>query len=397
MSSVTSLETPTETHDGASSVSSLDGEQAWAEYSRVLVITGAGQPNGIGQAVAREAVIRHGYAVVIGTHSRSSPEQLDKFVAELNAAASSATTFSSTPTAQSTRQRRKNVAIWRHCDVTDWKSLQDFFAGAAEEFGGVDAVFCNAGIAAGYKKASVEQKEAPSYPALDVNVTGALYTIDAALAFFEANPRPNQVIIPTISMAGFNPIPVNPIYAASKAALLGATMSFARRVELSKKPIRIAAIAPYYLRTNLCPQSFVDRIGEANLVPMEAVVDVTMELFSPESTKHGVVVKVQPLLESDRIKENGADGKHATSKARVEDWVPTPVNFVSRLVHSPHKLRMLISSVCSSEFRSKKIVQIIFESCGLKELGFLVSLGILVRYNYRVLGKMLNKTDALFG
>ncbi|KAK2759952.1 hypothetical protein FQN54_002688 [Arachnomyces sp. PD_36] len=327
MSSVTSLETPADSHDGASSVSSLDGEQTWAEYNRVLVITGAGQPNGIGQAVAREAVLNHGYAVVIGTHSRSSPEQLDKFVSELNAVASSKSAYPETHTTTSTLQRRKHVAIWRHCDVTDWKSLQDFFAVAAEEFGGVDAVFCNAGVAAPYKKASFDQKEAPQYPALDVNVTGAIYTIDAALAYFEANPRPNQVIIPTISMAGFNPIPVNPIYSASKAALLGATMSFARRLELSKKPVRIAAIAPYYLRTNLCPQAFVDRIGEANLVPMEAVVDVTMELFSPESTKHGVVVKVQPLLESDRVKENGVNGTHATAKARVEDWVPAAVNF----------------------------------------------------------------------
>lgn len=325
MSSATSSETPTDSRDEASSASSVDGEQRGAEYSRVLVITGAGQPNGIGQAIAREAVLKHDYAVVIGTHSRSSPEQLDKFVAELNSAASSKPTSSETPSTQ----QRKHVAIWRHCDVTDWQSLQGFFSTAAEEFGGVDAVFCNAGIAGPYKKASNGQKEAPSYPTLDVNVTGALFTIDAALAYFEANPRPNQVIIPTISMAGFNPIPVNPIYSASKAALLGATMSFARRVELSKKPIRIAAIAPYYIRTNLCPQAFVDRIGETNLVPMEAVVDVTMDLFSPQSTKHGVVVKIQPLLESDRTKENGGNGTHTAAKARVEDWVPTSVNFVS--------------------------------------------------------------------
>lgn len=329
MSSVTSSGTP-DPHDGASSASSVDGEQARAEYSRVLVITGAGQPNGIGQAVAKEAVLNHDYAVVIGTHSRSTPEQLDELVAELNAAASAKYTSSKTTTADPTRYRRKHVAIWRHCDVTDWTSLQNFFAAATEEFGGVDAVFCNAGIAAPYKKATDGQKEAPLYPTLDVNVTGALFSIDAALAHFEANPRPNQVIVPTISMAGFNPIPANPIYSASKAALLGATMSFARRLELSKKPVRLAAIAPYYLRTNLCPQAFIDRIGENNLVPMEAVVDITIDLFSPESTKHGVVVKIEPLTESDRAKENGVNGTHA-SKARVEDWVPTPVNFVSFL------------------------------------------------------------------
>ncbi|KAI9742125.1 MAG: hypothetical protein M1834_000515 [Cirrosporium novae-zelandiae] len=302
--------------DEISAASSID-ETLVENYSRILLITGAGQPNGIGQAVAREAVLKHKYAVVLGAHSRSSPKQLDQFVAELNKAAISSASASDTSSPIS-------VAKWSKCDVTDWKSLQAFFSFAAAEFGGVDAVFCNAGIAAPYRKATFKQEHSPDYPTLDVNLTGALLTIEAALAFFTDHPRPNQVIVPTTSMCGFNPNPANPVYCASKAALIGATISFARRLELSGKPVRLAAIAPYYLRTNLCPQAFVDRIGENNLVPMEAVVGVVLDLISPESRKHGVIVKVEPIqVESDN---QNSDNQH---QVLIEDWIPTPVDFVS--------------------------------------------------------------------
>jgi NADP-dependent 3-hydroxy acid dehydrogenase YdfG len=176
----------------------------------VMLITGAS--TGIGAATARQAV-GAGWQVVLGARGE---ERLRSLAESLGG---------------------EEVALFRRCDVADWDDQQELVRLALDRFGGLDAVFANAGFGAkrGFLEASVEHWKAM----IDTNVLGTALTIRAALPVFREQGRGQFVL--TSSVAGRRALPGS-LYAATKHAVTA--MGEALRQEVSDSDIKVTLIEP---------------------------------------------------------------------------------------------------------------------------------------------------------
>lgn len=184
-------------------------------------------------------------------------------------------------------------AVFRGCDVSSWQSQADSFKAVYREFGRVDVVCANAGISEGGASAMAsiqrDEPEEPNLKILDVNLTGVIYctcranfqgcqeahlwqimylstrdvyvdyvlthhlllvssAVKLAIHYMNKND-PDEAsrgnIICTASNAGLYAFPVSPLYAASKAGVIGLVRSTAPILQRFK--IRINALAPAVL------------------------------------------------------------------------------------------------------------------------------------------------------
>ena len=82
---------------------------------------------------------------------------------------------------------------------------------------------------------------------IDTNFLGSLWTLQAAVPVLKA--AGGGVIVNIASVLGHRPLPHTGIYAASKAAIMQMTRSAA--IELARDHIRVNALAPGYVMTDL--------------------------------------------------------------------------------------------------------------------------------------------------
>lgn len=186
---------------------------------RALLITGAS--SGIGRATAM-ALARRSYRLALMARRETLLAQAAR---EIEAAVPGAC-----------------VAI-RALDVTDPDAVAAAIPWAAETLGGLDAVFANAGIGSGGRVGTGQL--AADLRCVQVNLLGAMATLDAALAWFRAHD--GGQLIATGSVAGFRGLPGTAAYSASKAGL--AAYLEALRAETLAEPIEVTAIYPGFIDT----------------------------------------------------------------------------------------------------------------------------------------------------
>jgi NADP-dependent 3-hydroxy acid dehydrogenase YdfG len=176
---------------------------------RVLLITGAS--TGIGAETARQAVAR-GWRVALGARSE---DKLNELAGELG----------------------EDNAFAQRCDVTDWADQEAFVAATLERFGGLHALFANAGF--GAKRGFLEETPEQWRSMVLTNVLGVAYSIRAALPHFKDQNSGHFVI--TSSVAGRRALPGS-LYSASKHAVTA--MGEALRQEVAETAIKVTLIEP---------------------------------------------------------------------------------------------------------------------------------------------------------
>jgi len=176
---------------------------------RVMLITGAS--TGIGAETARQAVAR-GWRVALGARSEDKLEELAGELGEDNALA-------------------------HRCDVTEWSDQEAFVAATLERFGGLDAVFANAGF--GAKRGFLEETPEQWRSMVLTNVLGVAYSIRAALPHFKQQNGGHFVI--TSSVAGRRALPGS-LYSSTKHAVTA--MGEALRQEVAETQIKVTLIEP---------------------------------------------------------------------------------------------------------------------------------------------------------
>ena len=92
---------------------------------------------------------------------------------------------------------------------------------------------------------------------IDTNFLGSLWTLQAAVPVLKA--AGGGVIVNIASVLGHRPLPHTGIYAASKAAIMQMTRSAA--IELARDHIRVNALAPGYVMTDLNRDFLVSDAG----------------------------------------------------------------------------------------------------------------------------------------
>ncbi len=150
-------------------------------------------------------------------------------------------------------------------DVSNEKQVEDFFAGYVAENGTPDVVINNAGITADALFIKKKGEDIIKFPltnwerVLNVNLTGVfLFGREAAYYMVRDNVKGLIINISSISRAG-NLGQTN--YSAAKSAVDALTVTWAK--ELAKYGIRVGAIAPGYINTEMVAKirpEMLDRI-----------------------------------------------------------------------------------------------------------------------------------------
>ncbi|MFV8370314.1 3-ketoacyl-ACP reductase [Flavobacterium sp. LB2R40] len=183
------------------------------------LITGAGK--GIGKAIAL-ALAKEGVNVILVARTQ---EEIDSVAAKVRSL------------------RVKALAIT--ADVADINSVNAAVAKALAEFGSIDILINNAGIAAFGKFLELEPTDWERI--IQVNLMGTYYVTRAVL--------PNMIerqmgdIINISSTAGLSGNALTSAYSASKFAVLGLTESLMQ--EVRKHNIRVTALTPSTVATEM--------------------------------------------------------------------------------------------------------------------------------------------------
>ncbi|MTH34413.1 glucose 1-dehydrogenase [Paracoccus limosus] len=187
---------------------------------RAIIVTGAGR--GIGRSIA-EGLAHAGARVVIA--------DIDATTAEATAAAI---------------RDAGGQAIGLAVDVTDRASMRALIAQTVAQFGRLDAMFNNAGIA--QVKQFNDITEDDWHRVMDVNAMGVLIGIQEASKQFIAQGGGGK-IVNTASIAGKQGYEPLAHYSASKFAVVALTQAAARA--FGKHRINVNAICPGVVATDM--------------------------------------------------------------------------------------------------------------------------------------------------
>ena len=223
--------------------------------SKVLLITGAS--SGIGAATARAAAAA-GWRLALAARSAG---KLAALVEELG----------------------DDRAGAIPCDVTDYEAQERMVRTAVERFGGLDAVFANAGI--GGQPGGFSGAPPASWRALvEVNILGVAYTLRASLGHLKA-ARGHVVI--TGSVAGRRTL-AGSMYSATKWAV--SAIGYGLREELRGSGVRVTLLEP-----GLVDTPFFDTPKPEALRPEDVARSVIYALEQPPSVDvHEVTILPTP-------------------------------------------------------------------------------------------------------
>ena len=208
---------------GASQVNDEVAQMSNILDGKTVVVTGAA--SGIGRAIAIAAA-RHGAKAVIVSDVKQTPREGGEPVTDAIEAIGA-------------------TARFHRADVTSRPEVDDLVA-AADEFGGVDVMVCNAGITLAEDGADVGEEDYRRLMA--VNLDGVLFGAQAAARTMKAHGRPGSIVLMG-SMGGVVGAGFTVAYSTSKGGVV--LMAKALADALGPDGIRVNSICPGVIDTHL--------------------------------------------------------------------------------------------------------------------------------------------------
>ncbi len=211
---------------------------------KIAVVTGASK--GIGRACALR-LAKDGMTVVVN-YSHSDAEAA-KTVEEIKAAGGDAVAYKA--------------------DVSDLNQVKDMFKFVSDTYGHVDVLVNNAGIVRDEYLLMLTQENLDK--CLDLNIKGYFYCAQqAALKMFS---QKSGVIVNMSSVSSKMALAGQSVYSATKGAVNSMTQTMAK--ELARKKIRVNAVCPGFVQTEMVDQLSEDKKKEyLKEVPLGRFADV---------------------------------------------------------------------------------------------------------------------------
>lgn len=146
--------------------------------------------------------------------------------------------------------------------------------------GGLDLAFLNAGVATGCGLGD-DFDPALYRRAMGANLDGVCFGVHAAIGAMRR--RGGGAIVATSSLAGLTAVPLDPIYAANKHAVVGLTRSLGPG--LAAEGIRINAICPGFADTPIIApfKSELEASG-IPIIPAKTVAETALRLLAGEAS-----------------------------------------------------------------------------------------------------------------
>jgi NAD(P)-dependent dehydrogenase (short-subunit alcohol dehydrogenase family) len=157
-------------------------------------------------------------------------------------------------------QRMRGRAVPIAMDVTRVGSIREGTAAAAAALGGLDILVNNAG--AERSAPALEVEEETWDLVLDTNLKGAFFAAQAAARIMSEGP--GGAILNICALGSERGIPLAVPYGSSKAGLLGMTRALA--AEWGRHFIRVNALAPGYVHTDMTEHLYLDREWRAAML-----------------------------------------------------------------------------------------------------------------------------------
>lgn len=190
---------------------------------KIVLVTGASRPNGIGAAVAREFARQGAEAVVISS-TPNSVEQAQGLADELVVLGSR--------------------ALWLGADLSNSQEAEGLIRRVKTELGRVDAVVNNAGIRIDKPVIAMTAEDWDRVQGVNLRAP-FLISREAVRAF----PKDGGAVVNVGSIVGEYGNTGQENYAAAKAGLVGLTRSLA--IDLARRGIRINTVFPGFVDTDI--------------------------------------------------------------------------------------------------------------------------------------------------
>lgn len=172
------------------------------------------------------------------------------------------------------------------CDV---RSLEANRA-AVETCDVLDFIYLNAGVSTGCGLGE-DFSEDLYRRAMAINVDGVVFGAHAALPKLRAR---GGAIVATASLAGLLAMPLDPIYAANKHAVVG--LARAMGPALAHEGVRFNAVCPGFAESQIIADARADLVAAGfDIIPAETVAEAVVRLFAGDMT--GECWFVQPWRE----------------------------------------------------------------------------------------------------
>ncbi len=174
-------------------------------------------------------------------------------------------------------------------DVSDAQAFRDVVREIQAREGGLDIAYLNAGIttypasAGGLAPFDVAALDLERYRRImGVNVDGVVFGVRAVVPALEA--RGGGAIVATASVAGLIGFPPDPVYTATKHAVVGLVRALARPLE--ERRIAIHAICPGGVATNILGPGLAERARAAGtaLMAPEQIADAVVHALRSEQS-----------------------------------------------------------------------------------------------------------------
>lgn len=223
----------------------------------VAIVTGASR--GIGLAIARTLASEGADVAVVDILAEAAEEAAAKLTADFGVKAKA----------------------WK-TDISDFEATERMVKEVIEEFGQVTILVNNAGIT---KDALILRMKEEQWDAvLSVNLKGAFNCMRHVAGAMLRNRKGSIINIASVSGQMGNSGQSN--YSASKAGMIGVTKTVAR--ELAAKGVRVNAVAPGYIQTEM-----TDQIPEKQQAELKKIIPMK-RLGAPED-----IAKATLFLASD--------------------------------------------------------------------------------------------------
>ncbi|MDH6146299.1 MULTISPECIES: SDR family NAD(P)-dependent oxidoreductase [Paraburkholderia] len=188
--------------------------------SKVVIVTGAASPRGIGKATAK-ALAAQGARVVILDLRKEDAESAARDLGEGH--------------------------LGLACDVTDKAACVAAARAIVEKYGRVDGLINNAGITQPLKTMDIGPDNFDAI--IDVNLRGTLYMSQAVIPQMREQKSGSIVCMSSVSAQRGGGIFGGPHYSAAKAGVLGLARAMAR--ELGPDNVRVNSITPGLIQTDI--------------------------------------------------------------------------------------------------------------------------------------------------